>query len=183
MKIATKTGDKGKTSLFQGGRVQKSHHLIELVGEIDELSATIGMAKAIMPNKPTTGPDFSHYKEASDKIQLTLIELMGEISSIREERSAYIKNFGFLKLSDIEWLDEEVEHLEGLEELEQKDWALYGKTDLGSRLDFASKVCRRVERKFWETNSTEVFRPVILQYINRLSDYLYLVARYADYTL
>lgn len=183
MKIATKTGDKGDTSLFRGGRVSKSNSLIMIVGAIDELSATIGMAKAIMPIKNKKLPDFSHYHMYLEIIQRNLIYLMGELSCDLKERSNYIKRHSFLQLSDREGLDDEVAFLEEIPELEQNDWVLYGKNDLSSRLDFASKVCRRVERIICFHKRDQKVRPVILEYINRLSDYLYLLARYADYVL
>lgn len=181
MKIATKTGDNGETSLLFGKRVPKSKNLIKIVGGLDELSANIGHAKVFL-KEDTTGLDFNWFIDALTKIQNNIIGLMGEIATEKNERPRYISRFdNFLKLVDMEFLDGEVEHLEQIPELEQKGWVIYGNTEAGSRFDLACKVCRRVETMIIENQEEENFRPLIKSYINRLSDMLYLYARYFDF--
>lgn len=164
MKIATKTGDTGNTSLLSGERVFKNHPIIEMVGNLDELSAAIGLAKVRHLDKSLL-----------EKIQKDLIQIMGELSYTGND---YIDKFGGVSSSDLDIIDKEVESLEKMPELEQKDWALYGKTDIGAKLDLASKICRRAERSLCA--NLELSTPFIIKYINRLSDLLYLLARKAD---
>jgi cob(I)alamin adenosyltransferase len=181
MKIATKTGDKGKTSLLIGGRVHKFNCLIILVGLFDELSAAIGVAKA---HCPKTGAAFDYYYDSLSRLQQNIIAIMGEVTTAKGGRADYIKKFDFLQLKDLEILDGDVEMLEDMPEIVPTDWVLYGDTVLGSFFDMASKVARRTETYLCEVNdSGHDFRPVIMQWTNRVSDYLYLLARYADFTL
>lgn len=167
MKVATKTGDKGITGLLSGERLPKSDEVFDTLGDLDELSAAIGLAKVL-----------SSSKDILSGIQVNLINIMGELAYYKND---YNEKFGSLHNDNLIILDSHVDLLQNRKELEQTDWVLYGKTELGARLDFASKVCRRAERKivglkFGHLDSNTL----IIKYINRLSDYLYLLAREAD---
>ena len=184
MKIATKTGDKGTTGLLFGTRVYKNDVRVIAVGEIDELCAAIGLVRPELIKKKK---DQARYVDLLSNIQHKLTWFMGELVAESNDRYKFLNRFDHIKLADMEELDEEVELLQNMPELEQKHWVQYGATELGARLDYASKVCRRAERAFIsaseevKTLQQPYYRPVLGEYINRLSDLLYLLARYMDF--
>lgn len=164
MKIYTKTGDRGTTSLMNGVSVSKSDDRIELLGTIDELSSHIGLAKVLSEDE---------LKESLSHIQRNLIQIMAGIADPRD------LNFRFST--------EETASLEQtIDEMEQafpraKEFVLYGGCELSARLDVARAVARRAERRFRKVSQYYGADAKAVQYINRLSDYLYICARYTDY--
>lgn len=177
MKIATKTGDGGTTGLLFGKRVPKTHERIKCVGEFDECNTFIGLAKFVIAK-------YGHevqYCETLEEIQRELTYLMGEVNCEQEKIGDYIVNFPCVTEADLVTLDHEVEFLQNLPELVQKDWVLYGRTEVGSVLDVASKICRRAERSLWEIEPKH--RELLYKYVNRLSDFLYLLARFFDHVM
>jgi cob(I)alamin adenosyltransferase len=188
--VATKTGDTGTTSLLYGERVLKSDSRIELVGQIDELSAFLGLAKAELTEYLARNSIYLSVEscpvaydviETLKEVQLKFIEIMGEIATEDDKKSRYEKGFGIFDLPDLEKLDRRIHTLETEYDLTPTDWVLYGCNKNAAALDVASKVCRRVERVFWmKSIHGTTIRPVILKYINRLSDYLYLCARFFE---
>lgn len=164
MKIYTKNGDKGTTSLLNGISVSKSDDRIELVGTIDELSSHIGLAKVLSEGE---------LKESLSHIQRNLIQIMAGIADPRD------LNFRFS--------DKETAILEqSIDRMEQafprvKEFVLYGGCELSARLDVARAVARRAERRFRKVSQNYGADAKAVQYINRLSDYLYICARYTDY--
>jgi cob(I)alamin adenosyltransferase len=185
MKIATKTGDNGTTGLLYGGRHEKSEILFDVLGDLDELSAFIGMAKVSIKRSKNSAMDRFH--EMMEKIQKDIIAIMGELNcDSAKSVSHYINKFDALKNSDYDAVDEEVSFLQNIKELEQKGWVLYGKTGTGASFDICSKVCRRAERSYWKLQKELMkkdfkHRDIISYYINRLSDLFYLLARLADH--
>jgi len=164
MKIYTKTGDGGTTSLMNGVRVSKSDERIELLGTIDELSSHMGLAKVVAA---------SDQKETLSKIQGELIGLMAGIADSKESRYK-------IKEEQIAFLEKEIDRIEGSFEREMK-FVLYGGCELSARLDVARAVARRAERCFRKVSLRYGADANALQYVNRLSDFLYISARYADY--
>lgn len=164
MKIYTKNGDKGTTSLMNGISVSKSDDRIELVGTIDELSSHIGLAKVLSDGE---------LKDFLSHIQRNLIQIMAGVADPRD------LNFRFSS--------DETDALEqAIDEIEQafpraKEFVLYGGCELSARLDVARAVARRAERRFRKVAQNYGADAKAVQYINRLSDYLYVCARYADY--
>ncbi len=164
MKVYTKTGDTGNTSLMNGISVSKSDDRIELLGTIDELSSCIGLAKVLAD---------SDLKERLSHIQRNLMQIMAGIADPRN--------------LDYRFKQEETLALEGeIDSLESafprvKDFVLYGGCELSARLDLARAVTRRSERRFRKVSQNYGADSKATQYINRLADYLYVAARYADY--
>lgn len=159
-KVTTKTGDKGKTALADGSRVSKDSLRIHCLGAIDELNASIGLAAVLLPIKPEI--DFK-------SIQNDLLNIGAEISIPISEKV-------FLKKDRIIYLDQEIELINNdLPPL--KEFILPGGNDICSRIHLARCICRRAERDLVSLNNKEQISPEILQYINRLSDYLFVVAR------
>jgi cob(I)alamin adenosyltransferase len=181
MRIATKSGDKGKTGRLYGTRVSKASAVMHAVGDIDELNAAIGLLKSSMLKD-------DRYFKFLEKVQHALTLFMGEVASEPEKRSHYVSNYDYLKDSDLDSLDTEVNLLQDMSELDQQGWVLYGNSKLGAQADFTSKVCRRAERSFLTIVDLENAEPeenqcrsVLLKYLNRLSDFFHLAARYFDH--
>ena len=178
MRIATKTGDQGTTSLLFGTRVSKTDKHIVAVGDIDELSAAIGLIKPSLWLFKNSDKDHYAYLK---KIQHNLTLLMGEIATEESKLDNYAAKFSAITEEDLITLEQQVEQLERMPELEQKGWVLYGGSDIGSKFDFASKICRRAERSYIALNTEGIYRSVLGKYLNRLSDFFYLLGRYYDY--
>ena len=159
-KVTTKTGDKGKTALADGSRVSKDSLRVHCLGSIDELNASIGFAAVLLPKKPEI--DFK-------SIQNDLLNIGAEISIPISEKD-------FLDQDRIDYLDKKIELINNdLPPL--KEFILPGGNDVCSRIHLARSICRRAERDLVSLNNKEQISPEILQYINRLSDYLFVVAR------
>jgi cob(I)alamin adenosyltransferase len=177
LKIATKTGDDGTTGLLFGRRRSKKETVFYALGDLDETSAFIGLAKAQM--KGEFEHRFSHYIKYLSEIQKQIISIMGECNCLtKEEVDKYLTQFSGITYADMHELDKSVEFLQDLPELKQTDWVLYGSTKLSALLDVSSKVCRRAERSMiWAELPA---RRLVFQYVNRLSDFLYLLARLVE---
>lgn len=164
MNIYTKNGDKGTTDLIRTKNVSKSDDRIQLVGTIDELTSHLGLVKTMLND-----PDVIRILE---KIQGTLITVMAGVAD------PYNREY---KISDDKTaiLEEEIDRLEGLFERPKK-FVLPGVCRLSAEIDVARTVARRAERalalvsvKFGADTGTK-------KYMNRLADYLYVLARYTD---
>ena len=172
MKIYTKTGDKGETSLYGGTRVSKAAARVESYGTLDELNAFIGLAKA----------EISDEKVLSQlqKIQFDLFTVGSEAATPTDKLIlANGKNRLDLMISEKEIL--ELEHwMDDLDaELEPLQFFILpsgGKA--AASVHVCRTVCRRAERAMVYLNETDEVRPELIKYLNRLSDYLFILARY-----
>ncbi len=159
-KVTTKTGDKGKTALGDGSRVKKDSLRIHCLGSIDELNSSIGLASVMLPVKPIID---------LKSVQNDLLNIGAEISMPGSKKK-------FLNKDRILFLEKEIESInKDLPPLEE--FILPGGNDLCSRVHMARSICRRAERDLVSLNSKEQISPEVLKYINRLSDYLFVVAR------
>jgi len=171
MKIYTKTGDAGETSLFGGGRVAKSHPRVAAYGDVDELNASIGRAVSNLKMEDSL-------RSQLERIQKTLFGVGGEVATPGEK--------GREKLRDLV-TDAEVEALEtSLDAMEVdlpplRSFILPGGSPAGSALHVARTVCRRAERSVVELSRTESVRGEVLRYLNRLSDWLFVAARHVNF--
>ncbi len=173
MSIATRTGDDGTTALMYGRRVPKTHPRIEACGSIDELNAALGLARA--------HADQDWLRGELLPIQQQLITLMGELAIVQEDRERYVKDgFALVAAEQTAKLDALVQHLEA-QNISFKGWATPGATLAAAALDVARVTCRRAERRVCALQeSGELVNPEILIYLNRLSDVLWLMARWAE---
>jgi len=161
-KVTTKIGDNGTTSLGDGTKVSKSNIRINCIGEVDELNSFIGHAKIA-----TSDDDF--VKELHT-IQNNLLNIGGELS-IPD------KNIELLKVESISHMEKCADKMnQDLPPL--KDFILPGEDEFSARLHIARSVCRRVERSIVKIIEKENGRNEWIQYLNRLSDYLFILARY-----
>ena len=168
MKIYTKTGDAGKTSLIGGTKVLKSDTRIEAYGTIDELNSYIGLV--------------SDYCD-DDSIKNILKEIQDRLFTIGSELACDPNKLTKLSIpdlseSDVELLEKEIDQMDG-ELPRMKNFILPGGLPVVSFIHIARCVCRRGERRCVDLlqNSGSV-DPLIIKYINRLSDYLFMLARY-----
>jgi cob(I)alamin adenosyltransferase len=172
-KIYTRTGDKGKTSLIGGTKVPKSHLRIESYGTVDELNSHIGLCR-----DQQTG---DHEKNILLEIQDRLFTIGSSLACdpIKEPKL----RIPDLQESDVLLLENEMDRMtESLTPM--KSFILPGGHPVISQLHIARCVCRRAERSCvrLELESLEV-EPVILKYLNRLSDYLFTLCRYTAHQL
>lgn len=164
MKIYTKKGDNGRTSLLNGQGVLKTDDRIELLGTIDELSSQIGLAKVLAGEQLRT--ELTH-------IQKNLMHIMSGVADPMK------KDYRFNE-KETETLEQWIDRTEASFP-RIKDFVLYGGCEQSARLDVARAVARRAERRFRLVAQKFVADKKAMQYVNRLSDYLYVSARYADY--
>jgi cob(I)alamin adenosyltransferase len=173
IKIYTKTGDKGTTSLIGGTKVPKSHLRIEAYGTVDELNSYLGLARDLVADENT--------RRIILEVQDRLFTIGSSLACdpIKEPKM----RIPDLKPEDIILLEKEMDQMnEVLPEM--KSFILPGGHPVVSQLHVARCVCRRAERCCvrLELESLEV-EPLILQYLNRLSDYLFVLARYIGHQL
>lgn len=173
MSIATKTGDNGMTALMYGRRVAKNHPRVEAYGSVDELNAALGFARA------TAAHDFVRTNLLA--IQKDLIVLMGELCVQPEDLNRYVADGYFLVTPELTVkLDAAVQAIEA-QNVSFKGWATPGNTPHSAALDMARTVCRRAERRVCELKFTgEMRNAEIILYLNRLSDLLWLFARWVE---
>src|SRR5262245_16769967 len=173
MSIVTKTGDGGTTSLMYKRRVSKCHPRVEAYGSVDELSAAIGAARA------TAAQDF--IRDNLLAIQNDLVTLMGELATAVEDLERYVKDgFAVVTPELTRKLDEMVRHVEA-QNVTYKGWATPGATSNSAVLDVARTTCRRAERRVCALQEAgQLQNAVILIYLNRLSDVLWLFARWVE---
>ena len=172
-RIYTKVGDKGSTSLIGGTKVPKSHLRIEAYGTIDELNSVTGLCRDLLTDEASR----STLQEVQDR--LFTIGSSLACDPIKEPSM----RLPDLKESDVELLEKEMDRMnEVLPEM--KNFVLPGGHVTVSQLHVARCVARRAERCCvrLELESLEV-EPVILKYLNRLSDYLFVLGRYAGMQL
>jgi len=172
--IATRTGDAGTTSLLYGQRVPKNHPQIEAVGTLDELNTAIGFAKATLP--PT-----DIRRDELVRIQKDLVALMGEITTAESDAARYAESkFEKLGESQLARLDGALQAVE-LRQPSFAGWATPGANLHAAALDLARTTARRAERQLVGlAGQGKTVRPVLLQYVNRVSDFLWLLAREAE---
>lgn len=164
-KIYTKGGDKGQTALIGGTRVPKHHMRIEAYGTIDELKSYIGLIR-----------DLSTDEELRDllfEIQDRLFTTESLIAADSEESAERLPK---LHESDVELLEQKIDWMnESLPEL--SSFIMPGGHPLASHAHIARTICRRAERHTIKAAETYPLDPLCVKYLNRLSDYLFVLAR------
>lgn len=174
MKIYTKTGDRGETALYGGTRVSKASARVESYGTIDELNSFIGFAKTEINNEKVLNQ--------LRKIQFDLFTLGSESATPTDKltltngKSRLTLMISETEIEELEqWMDEFETELEPLQY-----FILPGGGKSATSLHICRTVCRRAERSLVFLNETEEVRPELIKYLNRLSDYLFVLARYVS---
>ena len=164
-RIYTKTGDKGETSLIGGIRVSKDHLRIECYGTVDELNSYIGLIIDSMQNKNASSTLY--------EIQDRLFTIGSVLASDPDKSKMKIPD---LHESDVELLENEMDKMDAsLPEL--KSFILPGGSIVASHCHVALCICRRAERLVVHLNTESAIPEMIIRYLNRLSDYLFMFAR------
>lgn len=173
MKIYTKTGDKGTTSLIGGTKVSKSHLRIEAYGTVDELNSYIGLCKDTLTDENS----IAVLQEIQDRLFT-----IGSALACDPEKETKLK-IPDLNETDVILLEKGIDNMNDLLPA-MKSFILPGGHPSISHLHIARCVCRRAERCCvrLESEKTEV-EPLIIKYLNRLSDYLFILARYTGHLL
>lgn len=171
MKIYTRTGDSGDTGLFGGGRVPKDHPRVAAYGDVDELNAAIGMARA-------TGP-LPRIDEVLVPIQRDLFAIGSLLATPDREKMAQHLEKAQVTDARIAELERAIDDCE--RELEPlRAFILPGGTPRAAALHVARTVCRRAERSVVSLRRNEDLPEIVVIYLNRLSDLLFMLARVAN---
>lgn len=165
MKIYTRTGDSGMTSLRGGRRVPKTDCRIAANGALDELNSSLGVAGAFIENEDIAS--------GLRDIQKTLMLLMSIIADIPAENPRRLPG------NAVEELEHEIDRIkEGLDS--RTLFVIPGGIKGAALLQLSRAIARRAEREMWHLNEVFPLDPELLRYVNRLSDYLYSLARYVN---
>ncbi|MDE2857212.1 MAG: cob(I)yrinic acid a,c-diamide adenosyltransferase [Chloroflexota bacterium] len=168
MKIYTKTGDKGETSLFGGDRVRKNHARVEAYGTIDELNAALGAALSAGPPEPIN--------QWLREVQGHLFHLGSDLATPLDSKTDRATR---IAQSQVSWLEDAIDQMTAqLEPL--RNFILPGGTPVAAQLHVARTVCRRAERQIVALQETSETNALAVVYINRLSDWLFTLARYEN---
>lgn len=176
MKIYTRTGDQGKTSLFTGQRVFKNDPFIEALGAVDEGNSAIGTAIAFLPKDHTVLQMTRHQLET---IQHALFDVGAALAT---PRKSGIES----KLEKTRFNDEAIKMLEGwIDEMDQqlpplKTFILPGGHPAGSFLHLSRSLIRRAERRVVPLYEQQEVTTEVIVYLNRLSDYLFMASRFVN---
>jgi cob(I)alamin adenosyltransferase len=165
-KVYTRRGDKGQTSLVGGKRVSKSDVRLEAYGTIDELSANMGMLIAQLPD--------GYEKETLLRIQNNLFNVCTNLATDQDDTPLYPS--AYLPEGETEFLEQEVDSI--MKELpEAQGFILPGGTREAAQAHICRTVCRRAERRIVALAQEATVSPEIQEYINRLSDYFFVLAK------
>lgn len=158
-RIYTRSGDAGKTGLANATRIAKSDVLCDAIGDIDETNALIGVVRSLNENKALD--------EQLSVIQHKLFDLGAQVA---QYKGNLLKNEDIAQLEN--WIDGMQENLPPL-----KQFILPAGNPAGSQCHLARTTCRRAERKTWQAAADHEIEAEAVQYLNRLSDYLFVLAR------
>lgn len=173
VKVYTRGGDGGETALFGGQRVRKDSARVAAYGEVDELGAAVGVARAELED--------ADLNEWLATVQSSLFDLGGELA-IPDVETLEAKGKGVPRIvdGDVEALERWIDQLDG--ELEPlRNFVLPGGTRAAAALHLVRTVCRRAEREVVSLAQSEAVAPVLIRYLNRLSDLLFVMARTANH--
>jgi cob(I)alamin adenosyltransferase len=166
MKIYTKTGDRGETGLRGGKRVPKSDSQVAAYGDVDETNAAVGAALSLLPRRRA----FAKLRLDLEKVQAQLFEAGAALSS-----PAGSPESAAFPADAPAWLEAEIDRLTA-ELPELRHFILPGGSAPGAQLHLARTVCRRAERAVVGLGSS----PTVVVYLNRLSDFLFVAARWVN---
>jgi cob(I)alamin adenosyltransferase len=164
-KVYTKTGDKGETSLLGGTRLPKHHIRIEAYGTVDELNSYIGLVRDQAID--------AHSKTVLIEIQDRLFTLGSLLAADPKKNKMKLPE---VQEEDVTYLEKEIDKMDEVLP-EMKHFVLPGGNTTVSFCHIARCVCRRAERATLKLSENEEVAPIIVKYLNRLSDYLFVLSR------
>ena len=161
MRVYTKTGDFGETSGVNGQKMSKNSVLIHFIGTADELNSHLGLVKTLLTNEDT--------RRFIENIQKNLIKLMAHASDVSDEKYLFSEE-------EVNVLEKEIDRLS--EKINEKlKFVLPGKNATEAQIHIARTVARRAERLFAAAGEEQPLCPQAGAYLNRLSDYLFVLSR------
>ncbi len=168
MKIYTRTGDDGTTSLFSGGRVAKHHLRVESYGTVDEMNSVLGAVRSLKPSARTD--------QLLERIQNQLFNLGADLATPLDAPTSYV-----VRMDDtvVTWLEAQIDELTA-ELPALKHFILPGGSPAAAMIHIARTVCRRAERLVAQLSEHEPIGDSVLPYLNRLSDFLFTLARWEN---
>ena len=169
-KVYTRTGDKGQTSIIGGFRVSKASERLEAYGTVDELSSHLGLLAALLPE----GDD----RNMIIRIQNNLFNVCTNLATDQSKTQLY--DSAKLPEGEIELLEQEVDRMMKLLP-ERQGFILPGGTQAAAQAHVCRTVCRRAERRIVTLSEVAQISQETLQYVNRLSDYLFVLAKIINF--
>lgn len=169
MKIYTKTGDDGTTALFDGTRVGKDDERVTVYGDVDELNAYVGLGASLLKD--------ASLKNELYGIQKDLFALGAKLANPKERKQKAKADFDESKVTALE---QSIDRMEARLK-PMTNFILPGGTPASAALHVARTVCRRAERLMVALARKEPLDEIYVKFINRLSDYLFVAARFANY--
>lgn len=163
-KIVTKTGDDGTTGLASGKRVSKAEDIIEAIGAIDELNSAIGLARVACES--------SQLDNELKQLQHDMFNCGGDLC---------LEGSLLISQRHIEVVEKSLEKYNN-QLAPLQNFILPTGSELTARIHMARSICRRAERELVRAKNTHAFNPLLLVFINRLSDWLFVIARVTDET-
>lgn len=168
MKIYTKTGDEGKTSLYDSNRIDKDSIRVEAYGTIDELNSYLGLARSFCEDE--------EIKFILFNIQRKLFDIAGELATMDAQKfPERIDENQVIKLEEI--IDN---YLLKMNKDEAFKFIIPGSNKSSATLHVARTICRRAERRILTLSKTDKISSLLIKYINRLSDVIYTLARFLE---
>lgn len=171
MKIYTKTGDEGTTGIIGGKKVLKCDARVEAYGTVDELNAHLGLLRDLSKS--------DEQKPVLLRIQRRLFDIQSLLAAEEPEKYTFLKP---IREEEITFLEQEIDKMSGIVP-PFKAFILAGGDPLVSQTHIARCVCRRAERRVVALKQQSNVPGVVLRYLNRLSDYLFMLARFTTYSL
>ena len=174
MSVITRRGDDGQTDFMFGRRCSKNSLRVQAYGDVDELNSALGVARALGVSL--------HAEDTIDAIQERLVSLMGELATLPADLPEYHRRrYACVSADDVLWAEEAAHALELQGGIRFDGWVRPGKgaPPAAAALDLARAVCRRAERSVLTLHEQErVENAALLVFLNRLSDLIWLLARY-----
>lgn len=169
-KIYTRTGDDGTTGMANGSRVSKADKLFSVMGDVDELNSHIGLVRAQLTQALPDLTEKADFAQALVIIQHLLFNIGGELA---------MPEYEGVSASHIDWLEQQIDTI-NMTLPPLKDFILPTGSLLVSQLHVARSVCRRAERQavLLQHQQPQAIRPAAISFINRLSDWLFVAARF-----
>ncbi len=171
MKIYTKTGDKGQTSLYDNTRIDKDSIRVESYGTIDELNSHLGFARNFIED--------NSINEVILKVQRDLFDVAGELAT--KDSSKFPEKINENHIKELENIIDS--YLSKMNKKEQFKFIIPGSNKGSGALHISRTICRRAERRIVTLSRDEDLSPILVKYVNRLSDVIYTLARYLETTL
>jgi len=177
-KVYTRRGDTGQTSLVGGVRISKTDIRLEAYGTIDELSSHLGLLAAMMEEQTEHQETFRQLRECIIRIQNTLFNVGTHLATDQSQTPLYPS--AQLPDGETQWLEQAIDTMN--EQLPgPQGFVLPGGNTVAAQAHVCRTVCRRAERHIAALAQTAIVAPEIMQYVNRLSDYLFILAKIINF--